>query len=405
MNGEYANANKQDKGSIAEALPSDTIRYRLIETEGFRQLKNNFYVQLEDGYDMLRELVSDLNNSSTDVKVLMSLSFAEPDATDFGEKKRFAVRKAAYWGLLNRAGFKTSSNLKTKFEANKDVRQAVSTILKKDVDPNNGFSPQECTEWFSALRKRLRLEIQDQKASSKKKKSSEDQEESTLDPVVIDWLDGKDEIKSMLNLMEGKNDTDITIAGWKLLIEVSKYHSPERSEEVSSEIYQFLAAGKIVILDLSVGKPSIRQKLTTRIAEKVFNNSMQFFIEGKTPPNIVLYIEEAHNLIGKDAEIDSTWPRIAKEGAKYRIALVYATQEVSAMHTNILANTENWFITHLNNVREINELSKFYDFEDFGESLIRAQDIGFARVKSLSSPYVIPVQIDKFDPSNLKGRK
>ena len=34
LNGEYANANQQDKGSIAEVYPKDTIRYRMIPIAG-----------------------------------------------------------------------------------------------------------------------------------------------------------------------------------------------------------------------------------------------------------------------------------------------------------------------------------------------------------------------------------
>ena len=205
-------------------------------------------------------------------------------------------------------------------------------------------------------------------------------------------------------MMKQRNDNETFIKGYKVLMDARPYHSPRRSQEVGDEIYAHLLDGKIIILDLSVGDPSLREDISNQIARAIFNKSMQTFVEGRTPPNIVVYVEEAHNLVGRGMDLTETWPRLAKEGAKYRIALVYATQEVSSMHPNILANTENWFITHLNNLREVKELAQFYDFDDFGKSLVRAQDVGFARVKTLSGPFVIPVQIDKFDPVKERER-
>ena len=141
--------------------------------------------------------------------------------------------------------------------------------------------------------------------------------------------------------------------------------------------------------------------MALRIAQYILQKSMESFHRGESNQNIVIYVEEAHNLIGKKDELTGTWPRIAKEGAKAKIAFVYATQEPSSIHPNILANTENWFVTHLNNEDELRALGKFYDFADFHSSLKTAQDVGFARIKTLSSPFVIPIQINRFTPALL----
>jgi hypothetical protein len=385
INGEYANANQQDKGSIADIYPTETLRYRMLNTPGFEELQNNFYIQLNEGFNTIREVLKEKGTSSSaDLSVFLNTSFDEPDPLEKSTHTRWRVRVAAYQAMIYKADFESPAKYRVFFDANKAVRDAVDQQAGSQLkDPSSGLTLSEAVDWFlnaRAANRATRL-----MSSSGKP-----------------WLD--DDTLAILNMLANKNANDAYINGYKVLADVRKFHSPRREQEVGNEIYKHLSNGKIVILDLSVGDPSLRQKISQQIASAIFSKSMELFVEGKYPPNVVVYIEEAHNLIGKDHDLTETWPRLAKEGAKYRIALVYATQEVSSVHPNILANTENWFISHLNNDREIKELARFYDFDDFSRSLLRAQDVGFARVKSLSSPFVVPAQIDKFDPEMEKDR-
>lgn len=388
INGEYANANQQDQGAIADVYPDETVRYRMLQAQGFQPLQNNFYLQLSEGFAVIRRLLEEKKNDTQgDVQVFLGTSFDEPDSADHENHTRWERRVAAYQTMLHRAEFLTPAPdpslapFRIKFAANATVRQRVEQAGGPKKDPKLGLTPDEAVKWFLAARTANQDNQQGPLPSSTKGKT---------------WLD--DETTAILNMMANKNATDTYIKGYKLLLDARVYHSPLRSQEVGTEIYEHLVKGKIVILDLSVGEPLLRERISRQIASDIFNKSMHRFVAGQVPPNVVLYIEEAHNLIGKDNVLTDAWPRLAKEGAKYRIGLVYATQEVSSVHPNILANTENWFVTHLNNDREVKELARFYDFADFSASLIRAQDVGFARVKTLSGPFVVPVQIDKFDP-------
>ncbi|MBO5067319.1 MAG: DUF87 domain-containing protein [Clostridia bacterium] len=373
INGEYANANKQDDGSIADLYKGECVRYRMVNTPGFNPLLNNFYEQIEEGYSVICMFLKECGSKAADVQQFMNLSFDKPD--EINEQKIWERKMALYKTILFVAGFEPPKDYKVSFEANKDVREIVNKEIENPFNPKDGITLKQAKYWFEVLRKNHK------------------------DPTVAKWI--TDECKVLLNMLCRKNDEDRFMNGYKFIVEAQKYHTPNRVDEVANEIYKYLCDGKIVIIDLSVGNATLRDTLSKKIASHIFNQSMKKFTDGDEPSNIVFYIEEAHNLIGKNMEITDTWPRLAKEGAKYKIALVYSTQEVSSVHSNILANTENWFVSHLNSEREMAELSKFYDFADFKQSLLRSQDVGFSRVKTLSSPFVIPIQIDKFDPKTI----
>ena len=375
INGEYANANQQDNGSISDIYSNNCVRYRMVPTQGFEPILNNFYEQIPDGFSIIVDAIRENGNSSSaDVQTFLGMSFDEPDPQDIALHTRWEVKIAIYKVLLYVAGFETQSSIRVKFKANKTICETVDATKQIQT----GLTLHDAKDWFLKARA-VRDELKSSSGNN--------------------WLD--DDCVAMLNLIACKNSKDSYINGYKILVHAKPYHSAQRTTDVSIEIYQHLENGKIVILDLSVGNATLRDKLSKRIASYLFNTSMNRFTEGRIPPNIVIYVEEAHNLIGKGMDLTDTWPRMAKEGAKYRIALVYANQEVSSVHPNILANTENWFVSHLNSEREIRELARFYDFDDFSQSLLRSQDVGFTRVKTLSSPFVIPIQIDKFDPERI----
>lgn len=292
---------------------------------------------------------------------------------------------------MGRPGLRKKNRYRDEFKAT----AAQTPPLTVNIPTSEQVSLAEACAWFEQLRQ-INIAIKEDQANQRLPTiglQSSTHGNSWVDPTL----------EAYLNILARETSKKQAFGGWRAVQKYRPYHSPRRAEDVTAEILAHLDEGKIVILDLSAGPVEIREVLSKRIASRIFERQMSTMHAGKVPQNIVLYVEEAHNLVGKKEELQSTWPRIAKEGAKARIAFVYATQEPSSVHPNILANTENWFVPHLNNDDELKTLGKFYDFGDFIGSLKAAQDVGFARIKTLSASFVIPTQINRFTPDAIKA--
>jgi len=189
-----------------------------------------------------------------------------------------------------------------------------------------------------------------------------------------------------------------TVSGFTKLKHLQAFHSPASDHDFRDDIYRELVHGQIVIVDLHLGPDPVINRLSREVAGYLLEHQTEHFTSGDEPPHVQVMLEEAHNLFSSDkyANEYDVWVRLAKEGSKLKIGMIYATQEVTGVDHQVLANTKNWVVAHLNNSREVNELGKYYDFKAFGAAIIAHEDKGYARLKTMSSPYIIPVHIDKY---------
>lgn len=401
--GEYANRNVQDSGALKNvwktsnrAQGEEVTTYGMVvhpDDPGRKMLRINFYrdEDLQTGKGIIDELIRD--DTAKYMSNFRDVQFEKPAEGDYSAKKRYERRVLAYRCLLHKAGFEEPNGNKPRAKAlfNQKLLDAMKNSDDNERKEEYKKSAQKLesdeSTWAALTEdlKTLRDFIHDGKNSGYQKFNEDYSSTSSTGA----WAD--DELLKILEMFKYPN-------GSRSIGKARPYHSNAVESDFADEVYDDLLAGKLVIVDQSTGDPEINKESADRIMWRIFNGNQDTFREGRTPHHILVYIEEAHNQLPseRDADLKNVWVRTAKEGAKFNIGMVYATQEVSTIQRNILKNTANWFIGHLNNTDETRELRKYYDFADFENSVLRAQDKGFLRVKTLSNPFVVPVQVRAF---------
>lgn len=379
INGEYANINIDDKGSIAEDIKSAqvfTLNTKIKDKENIEILQFDFFENLRLAHEIIIGLLqASGSQKSTDMEAFanMDIGFYLPENIDLNDRSminRAEWLRAIYKYILYKSiGDRNPGNIKIPF----------SKAILKQIEEEELADKHISYEQLGNVLEKIHGERENLKTSTGKKVY-------------------QDDLATLVNIAVKKNSNGGPFLGYGHIqkLGAGDYHSKGRKNYID-KISNLVRDGKTIILDLAIGSEEMRNLISDKIARKIFNNNMAMYTEGKEPDYVIFYIEEAHNLIGKDMDLKDTWPRIAKEGAKYKIGLAYSTQEPSSINKNILSNTENWFVTHLNNEDELRTLSKFYDFVDFKNSLLRSKDVGFARVKTLSHNFVLPVQIKLYE--------
>lgn len=382
--GEYANANTQDGTEIA-AIGANHVSIYKFGADGsqshVKPLNINFYS--ENQIDAVQGLISEAlsGDGAGYVKDFAGMSYADV-AGDRSASTHAQRARMVLYGALMRAGFTIPTNFRARINMATSLQAAVVSELGR-----NPFTQVGQTANFVTV-SAADLEAVVDKIIALREGGSQDATSFTKD---VRWKS----VEPVFTTQSGGR----SVRGWRNLNPLRPFHSPLTQQDPALEIYDELVDGRIVIVDLHVGAESVTKALSEDITRRLLTKQTEAFTSGQEPPRIQVMLEEAHNLFSSDRyknDLD-VWVKLAKEASKLNLGMTYATQEVSGVAHQVKANTANWVVAHLNNTTEVNELAKFYDFQSFKDAIIASEDRGYVRLKTLSSPFIVPVQIDRYD--------
>ncbi|MBT9260364.1 MAG: DUF87 domain-containing protein [Clostridiales bacterium] len=168
-------------------------------------------------------------------------------------------------------------------------------------------------------------------------------------------------------------------------------HDPNSDHSVFQRIEHdlFQDQGRVVILDL----PSIAELadfLVERLMFLLFQKAIELY--GKQPANFIVTIEEAHNPLQDKKTI---FYRVAKEGRKYGIGMLYSTQSPASIPSEILSQTENFLVKHVSSEEDTTILQKAkVAFAPVAGFLLSEPIIGYSYVYfEPYQPFVVPLKV------------
>ncbi len=410
VNGEYANDNPQDGNrSIASTYEQRTDVYFLAHRDmddkissARRYIRYNFYERTSECGALMTELLDSGVLSNEALRYFLQLEF--PSFTSYvngnspgNSPLRLLRRIQLLWTILYLAGFSYS-------EANL-VKVSAGKWKAADLFNPRFSQPLRMAMYQSIVGKPV------PRAPSSLKDMAREME--VFARFCLSYQNDPNLVEGGVPMME--KDEEIAMrfivpefgVGPRMLASCIPYHS-EVATDFLNDIIESLDQGRTVIVDLGSANQMVLQFFSRTLSVAVFRHQEAKFVTNQLNGRFVqLYFEEAHMIFpaNKPGQVTDIYSRFAKEGAKFHIGIVYSTQSPSTVNSELLSQTENFFIGHISNKREFALLGEVQNtFTSVGETVLKFRQPGFMQVLTHSHRYVIPVQARVFDTCSVESR-
>lgn len=393
INGEYSNDNPQDGNtSLKSVYKSDCEVYALVAKANTpsKPLKLNFYEHPDSTLPVLKQLLALDGQDADYVTGFTSVTLPKIEdiaaMADPGNRTR-AVRKVQmYWAILHAAGFAADE------PALRARLAGIQGIAARGFDPhfNQAIRDLVYGAGNAPAAPRTLAELQ-----------------AEIEAVASRYID--DPSNAAFNGRSKTFDADDAFllkfiapntmrSGPAKLGKYRHYHDPKASDFMT-EIIALLASGKTVILDLGNASEELVQYFSEMLSRRVFAVQQGHFASNTLGDKYVqIYFEEAHNVFPLHAEPTSIYARLAKEGAKFHIGLIYSTQSPSTIYDELLAQTENFFVGHLSSDKEAKMIGRLHiAFSGLDADIMQTRQPGYMRMLTRSHRFAIPVQARLFN--------
>lgn len=179
---------------------------------------------------------------------------------------------------------------------------------------------------------------------------------------------------------------------------VRTLHDP--NSRVLAGTLEALRRGAVVVLDISLLSSAAGNMLAGLLLRRIFAHNQENFTGGEPIIPVVVAIEEAQSVLGRNLDDSSPFVEWVKEGRKYDLGAILVTQQPGSMAAELLSQADNWFCFHLLSEGDAGTLGKYNSHysDDILSHLIGEPIRGNCYMWSAPhQPFILPVRVRSFE--------